>query len=328
MSRLLSVLGVMVLGQAWASVASAHIELLEPPSRYGRQQNKSCPCGVGGSNQTCNVAQDGSDPNRSQQVTTFEAGSTVVIQVDEYIDHGGRFRVAFDPDGADFEDFNDNILLDVADPMGVSNNTGQPGIWELEVTLPETPCDNCTLQVIQAMHGDTNNPVVDPANLSTYYTCADLVLLPAGDTTGPTDGSDTSSASDTTTGGVIDMTTGSTTAAETGGSTTGTAPGTSSTTAGSNGTTNGTSTTTAGDPEDGSGTEEGAHEGHESLESSSTSASPRDTEGEGTDDAGEASNGQPSTPAGCACDVGAPYQTAPWGMLAFLGGLGWLRRRR
>lgn len=161
-----------------ASSALAHIELQEPTARYPRSGNKSCPCGEGDSNRRCDVpAAESSDPNRSvdpAKITRFEVGSTITVRFLEYVNHAGRFRVAFDDNGADLADFNDHVLMDVADP------NDQAGPREIEVTLPDTPCDNCTLQVIQAMHGDTENEVLDPAPLSTYYTCADIVLVPKG----------------------------------------------------------------------------------------------------------------------------------------------------
>lgn len=171
---------------AFAPAAAAHIRLLEPQARYeitGFDTGiKSCPCGLGGSNRSCNVAQDGSDPDRStDRVSRFEAGSTITLRFDEYVDHTGSYRVAFDPDGADFADFNSNILVPiVADPPGGEGNTGEGAIWEIEVTLPNMTCTNCTLQLIQAMHGDQTTPVTDPAALSTYYTCVDLELVAPG----------------------------------------------------------------------------------------------------------------------------------------------------
>lgn len=165
----------------FSSSAAAHIELIEPAPRYVLPANKSCPCGDGDSNRTCQVtAAESTDPNRSTNVTTFEAGSTITIVVEEYIDHAGRMRVAFDPDGADLADFNDDILLDIPDPDDRTITQANPYRWELEVTLPDMTCENCTLQVIQAMHGDTENPVLDPAPLSTYYTCADIQLVAQG----------------------------------------------------------------------------------------------------------------------------------------------------
>lgn len=170
--------------------AAAHIELVEPSPRYPLPGNKSCPCGDGPSNRRCMVsAAESTDPARSTNVRTYEAGSTITVVADEYIDHAGRMRVAFDPDGADLSDFNDNILLDVPDPGEAGLSMQNPRVWELEIQLPDMTCDNCTLQVIQAMHGDTVNPVMDPAPLSTYYTCADIRLVPAGSLEAGGDGS-------------------------------------------------------------------------------------------------------------------------------------------
>ena len=174
-----SIVSSIMFGAVFAApAAQAHIELLEPASRYPSDGNKSCPCGQGDSNSVCSVpAEESSDPNRSSdpdKITVLEAGATIIVKFDEYIGHAGRFRVAFDDDGADLADFNDHVLADIPDP---SDSTG---MREIEVTLPDTPCENCTLQLIQAMHGDTENPVADPASLSTYYACADIVLVPKG----------------------------------------------------------------------------------------------------------------------------------------------------
>jgi len=38
-------------------------------------------------------------------------------------------------------------------------------------------CENCTLQVIQDMNGNTTTMVRDPSPDSTYYTCADIRLV-------------------------------------------------------------------------------------------------------------------------------------------------------
>src|SRR5262245_44595309 len=101
----------------FASSAAAHIELVEPAPRYAVPANKACPCGSGAGNRRCDTtAAESTDPNRSANVQTFEAGSTIRVVAEEYIDHSGRMRVAFDPDGADLADFNQNILMDVADP--------------------------------------------------------------------------------------------------------------------------------------------------------------------------------------------------------------------
>ena len=165
------------------STAAAHISLMEPAARYDGSlagQSKACPCGVGDSNRLCDVDGDRSDPDRSANVTTLEAGSTVTFVFDEYVAHAGRYRIAFDPDGADLTDFNANVLLDVPDPAGNDGNVNNGSIWELEVTVPDMPCNNCTLQLIQMMDGNVDDPVDDPVGRSSYYQCADIVIVPAG----------------------------------------------------------------------------------------------------------------------------------------------------
>ncbi|MCA9570435.1 MAG: lytic polysaccharide monooxygenase [Myxococcales bacterium] len=161
------------------TTALAHSGLLSPPPRYpsdGLDDNKACPCGVGLSGRLCEVASDRSDPDRSDDITTFQPGETILMRWREVIGHAGRWRVAFDLDGADMADFNANILLDIEDPDGDAGNVGDGNLWEVQVTLPTTPCDNCTLQLVQMMDGDTSSPVADPIGRSSYYQCSDIVL--------------------------------------------------------------------------------------------------------------------------------------------------------
>lgn len=187
----------------FALSASAHEALEEPIARYetdGFSDNKSCPCGVGNNDQLCSQP-DRSDEDRSaDRITTYDAGETITVRLHEVVGHEGRWRIAFDADGADQDDFNATILLDEADPAGSAGNTGKGDLWEWQVTLPQVPCDTCTLQVIQVMNGDTVNPVPDPTGQSTYYQCADLVLLATGTTpttTTTTGGTGTPGTTDT-----------------------------------------------------------------------------------------------------------------------------------
>lgn len=165
--------------------ALAHVGLEDPPPRYpsdGYDDNKSCPCGVGANNGLCSDLSNQSDPNRSTTVTGYDAGETITISAHEVVGHSGRWRIAFDPDGADLADFNANILLDIPDPIGSDGNVGQGDLWEFVVTLPNVSCTTCTLQIIQVMNGNTTDPVPDPTGESSYYQCADIEL-----TGGPVD---------------------------------------------------------------------------------------------------------------------------------------------
>jgi chitin binding protein len=172
------VIASLGLASLFAPSASAHIKMLDPPARYdvqGETGIKSCPCGLGGSNRICNVAQDGSDPDRSSRVTRYEAGSTVNLRFEETINHAGRFRVAFDPDGADVADFNAHILADMPDPANANLM-----VWEIPITIPNETCTNCTLQLVQAMEVSQTTPIADPSGISSYYNCVDIEIVPPG----------------------------------------------------------------------------------------------------------------------------------------------------
>ncbi len=174
-------ISTFVLLAAFSAEASAHIDLFSPTPRYTKKvagANKACPCGVGLSNRLCDVEGDRSDDNRAsiERVTSFAAGSTITLRFEEYVGHSGRYRVAIDYEGADLEDFNRNILVDIPDPGGSQGNIGEGSFWEIEVPLPEFNCDKCTLQLVQIMDGNTTDPVLDPAGRSSYYTCADIAI--------------------------------------------------------------------------------------------------------------------------------------------------------
>jgi hypothetical protein len=164
------VVGAVVL--ALAAPAAAHLALEYPPSRYGADVLKEGPCGRAGG-------------GRSTAVTALEAGSTVTVVWDEYVDHPGHFRIAFDADGDD--DFADPVCLggcttrtpDIGRYVNASvlldgiADTPAGGESRVTVTLPDVECDRCTLQVIQVM--TDKPPYTSPGN-DIYYQCADLVL--------------------------------------------------------------------------------------------------------------------------------------------------------
>ena len=147
------------------------------------QNQKVFPCGDN------TVARD---PNR---VTTFAPGATITVVFDEPIDHPGHFRIAFDADGQDafvdptgFDDvvnpqqYNANnpaqpVLLDnIAD----RNSTPTDMEYQVQVTLPNISCENCTLQLIQVMTDKA--PWGPGGGNDLYYQCADIRLGQGGQT--------------------------------------------------------------------------------------------------------------------------------------------------
>jgi uncharacterized protein (TIGR03382 family) len=144
------------------------LDLDRPVSRYGPDVLKTGPCGEAGGERTGNV-------------TYYEPGETIEVSWDEYIDHPGHYRIAFDDDGVD--DFvdpatmmefysNDTVLLD-----DIADEGRDVRDYMATVTLPDITCDNCTLQVIQVMYDKP--PYTTPGN-DIYYQCADLILRKGG----------------------------------------------------------------------------------------------------------------------------------------------------
>lgn len=172
-----------------SSSAFAHIEMEFPTPRFNNGQNKWCPCGVGDdvsrNNDGCEL--ESSDTDRGSTSNTFQAGETIRVRWRETIGHAGRFRLAFDPDGADQGDFNDNILIDLSDPAGNTGNAGEGNLWVADITLPDVTCDQCTLQLIQVMNNNTVTEVSDPSGFANYFQCANLVLE-GGSTEAPSTG--------------------------------------------------------------------------------------------------------------------------------------------
>ncbi len=136
-------------------------KLLKP--RSDSDGLKTAPCG--------NVAQLPLD-----QRTQIVAGSKITVEWEETIEHPGWYRLAFSPDGS--TGFDDNVLLDnIPDTTGAISRTN-PSTWHrysAEIDVPTTPCENCTIQLIQVM---TENPAM-PRN---YYSCADVRIIAADST--------------------------------------------------------------------------------------------------------------------------------------------------
>ncbi len=155
------------------ALASAHLDLTEPPARYDRNELKDGPCGIAGG-------------ARGETVAVYEPGATIAITIEEYIDHPSHYRVAFDDDGDD--DFRDPVCVDFCesgpqDPVFAPSEGGtiladvvpdDPAATQtIEVTLPEVECERCTLQVIQVMYD--KKPITVGGN-DIYYHCADIAL--------------------------------------------------------------------------------------------------------------------------------------------------------
>lgn len=97
---------------------------------------------------------------RSDSPAVFTAGETITVEFESTIYHQGHFRIAFSP-GND-QGFDDHVLVD-----NIPDYPSQR-YRSYDLTLPDTPCTDCTLQLIQVML-DRNPP-------TNYFSCADIQL--------------------------------------------------------------------------------------------------------------------------------------------------------
>jgi hypothetical protein len=178
---------VLMMASLWSAQANAHFKLLKPASALNEDSTggpqKGAPCGPGGFDDVQPVPYSG-------VVTTFHAGETIQVDIQETVYHPGYFRVALAENRADFKDPpltnaqscaadldavmmapHDNVLVDGIAKTAASGTNRH--IMQ-DVKLPDKPCDKCTLQVVQLMkdHGPPS---------CFYYHCADIKILPATD---------------------------------------------------------------------------------------------------------------------------------------------------
>jgi hypothetical protein len=194
------------LGSALLSMpAFAHIDLVDPPARAHGTAASNDPAVDTNTDQKsgpCGQVQNG----RTDRVTTYAPGETIRVQVREETSHDSYIRVSIDLDGDnDFPLRQGQISPETQDQAQAAedalggdtllrvyreNNNNNNFVHEIEVTLPNQTCDNCTLQVIQLMY-DTSQVY--------YFQCADIVI---SDGTGSMDaGSGASGSSGTGTAG-------------------------------------------------------------------------------------------------------------------------------
>jgi hypothetical protein len=170
------------------SLAAAHVRITSPTPRSSTSL-KERHCGAAGSTRA--------------HVQTMRPGSSLHLVWDEYIEHPGWFRVAFQKTGDVFEvpsPSNGPMGTGAASNYPTENLTGMTdaatgsliiadriahGTLSLDITLPNVECNNCTLQLTQMM---TDKPpyTADASSNDIYYACVDLVLSASAPDAGPT----------------------------------------------------------------------------------------------------------------------------------------------
>lgn len=141
-------------------VAAAHIRLDAPQPRSGMYAaQKIWPCG---------------DLPRSATPTVLTPGQRLTVEWVEGLHHPGWYRIVFSADGVTGFDDPATWLAD-----GISDQPGAAS-YSVDVTLPPHACDQCVLQLVQAMTDKPQDPST-PSGYQEYYACADLVLVSASD---------------------------------------------------------------------------------------------------------------------------------------------------
>lgn len=156
MKNLISALvATAFLSIAFSETAFAHARILSTVNLKARSTSsalKTAPCGGVG---------------RTATPVVLAAGSVLVVNWEETVDHPGRFEFSFSAAG-------DNNFVPIksgtgADSTVIDSQNGTAGLphqYSTTLTVPAANCSACTIRLIQVM--TENNPP------SLYYSCADV----------------------------------------------------------------------------------------------------------------------------------------------------------
>jgi len=201
MTRSTSLFVGAFLALSTSTSAWAHIALSSPAARYAQEAQKEGPCGMAG------------NPPGTNPPTELEVGDPLVVMWDEFVDHGGHFRISISNTGDDaflnptaFDDFYNSPTVILDEIM----DDGQE-LHQAEIVVPDIECNPCSLQLIQVMYGG------EFGEGSLYYQCADIVINGASAETTAGEAS-TGGPSDESTGGGDSSTEGDSTVSASGGS--------------------------------------------------------------------------------------------------------------
>jgi hypothetical protein len=180
-----------------AAHAHAHFKLLKPASWLNEDQlggpQKGSPCGPGNSRPF--IGDDMQPLPTSNAVTTFHAGEKIMVELEETVYHPGYYRISVAPTSAakaTTNEFPDPALTDpkqcffdksavktsphdrvIGDGLFMTSENMPVGRSLMqEVTLPDEPCEECTLQIVQVMEGHG-------ASSCFYYHCANIKIVAA-----------------------------------------------------------------------------------------------------------------------------------------------------
>ncbi|MDC3954951.1 SCE4755 family polysaccharide monooxygenase-like protein [Polyangium jinanense] len=146
------------------SSAFAHAVLMNPQPLTNDDNAKSGPCGCYFGAAPEDPAEDGSAtacPASGYKVTDLVVGQPLQVTWKETVNHNGKFRVALSTKSIDTvkrADLDAAVFYEANDA-----NAQSGGLVSATITVPDTPCQNCVIQLRQFMEG---------ASKPYYYSCA------------------------------------------------------------------------------------------------------------------------------------------------------------
>ncbi|HVK68683.1 MAG TPA: SCE4755 family polysaccharide monooxygenase-like protein [Polyangium sp.] len=186
-SALLAFAAVLFAG----SSAFAHAVLMNPQPLTNDDNAKSGPCGCYFGAGPEDPAEDSSAsacPASGYKVTDLVVGQTVQVTWKETVNHNGKFRVAISTKSIDTvkrADLDASVFYEGADA-----NSQSGGLVSTTITVPDTPCENCVVQLRQYMEG---------ASKPYYYSCAAINIVDPN-ASGSSSSSSTAASSSSSTG--------------------------------------------------------------------------------------------------------------------------------
>jgi hypothetical protein len=134
------------------TLVMAHARLAFPVRRVMADNNG----GIKEAAKPCGGAKPATAPN------VFTVGQTIMVDIQETIDHPGHYELFWSNN-------NDATFTLIPGMNNIANPATLQASTKVAVTLPNTACENCTLQLIMVMSDSMTN----------YYSCADVKLAAA-----------------------------------------------------------------------------------------------------------------------------------------------------
>ena len=106
---------------------------------------------------------------RSTNPVVLVAGETIRFEIEETIDHPSIYEINFSPDGQN--GFEENNLQTITEDSNRQANRDDPNRYEGTFVVPNQPCTQCTIQMIQRMNPGPNE--------TTYKSCVDVTITTA-----------------------------------------------------------------------------------------------------------------------------------------------------